>query len=265
MAARAMHTTTWAAGFLLGASAAAASAQTAPASTHLCVDRNGVTYTLAQRPDPGYSFFVRCHEEASAAAPRDSAAERARQFEQWRKSQSVLVSWPSLREPWPVVVRVGANVGPAGSAGSASPTRALAYLPIIERVAESHDLDPHYLKAMMHTESAFRADAISPKGAVGLMQLMPATAQRFGVADRQRLHDPEVNVETAARYIGYLRRLFDDDWTLITAAYNAGEGAVRRYGNKVPPFPETQNYVRQVDARLVHYSGSGWQAAAARP
>ena len=108
----------------------------------------------------------------------------------------------------------------------------------------------------MQAESAFDPSAVSRAGAMGLMQLMPATAKRFGVADPEQLRDPEVNVETAARYLSHLRRLFDGNWTLITAAYNAGEGAVRRYGNQVPPFAETQQYVRLVDARLQHYSGA---------
>ena len=80
------------------------------------------------------------------------------------------------------------------------------------------------------------------------------SARRFGVADpRTQLRDPEVNVETGARYLSHLRGLFNDDWYLITAAYNAGEGAVRKYGNKVPPYNETQNYVRSVERRFDQY------------
>ncbi len=117
-----------------------------------------------------------------------------------------------------------------------------------------YGLDRHYLTAIMHVESAFNPDAVSPVGATGLMQLMPATARRFGVTDpRRQLRDPETNVDAGAQYISYLRDLFKDDWYLITAAYNAGEGAVRKYGNAIPPYNETQNYVRSVEQRFEQY------------
>jgi soluble lytic murein transglycosylase-like protein len=125
---------------------------------------------------------------------------------------------------------------------------------VIARAASRHGLDRDYLTAIMHVESAFDPDAVSPVGATGLMQVMPATARRFGVTDpRTQLRDPEINVETGARYLSHLRVLFNDDWYLITAAYNAGEGAVRKYGNKVPPYNETQNYVRSVERRFDQY------------
>jgi soluble lytic murein transglycosylase-like protein len=210
-----------------------------------CVDRSGGHHTLASRPATAYSFFVSCEPlNPAAAAPSVQRVPAVR---------SITLSWPGAWAAMPAATWRSPPPG-RGRPAATWPARAANYLPVIHRVAEDYGLDPLYLKAVMHTESAFQRDAVSPKGAVGLMQLMPATAERFGVSDPGRLRDPEVNVETAARYLVHLRRLFDGDWTLITAAYNAGEGAVRRYGNTVPPFPETQNYVRQVDARLQQYS-----------
>ena len=98
------------------------------------------------------------------------------------------------------------------------------------------------LKAMVHVESAFNADAVSPKGAMGLMQLMPATAKRYGVTSRK---DPVASLEGGARYFHDLLVLFEQDLRLALAAYNAGENAVIKYQG-IPPYPETQNYVERV-------------------
>jgi soluble lytic murein transglycosylase-like protein len=94
----------------------------------------------------------------------------------------------------------------------------------------------------MHAESAFKKNAVSKKGAIGLMQLMPATAERFGVRDA---FNPEQNINGGTRYLSYLLKMFNNDIVLASAAYNAGENAVKKY-NGVPPFPETQNYVSKV-------------------
>ena len=122
----------------------------------------------------------------------------------------------------------------------------------LRKAADHTGVDYDLLKAVIAVESGFDAQAISPKGAVGLMQLMPATAQRFGVeASRQRsvqqqLADPAVNVPAGARYLNHLMGLFPGRLDLVLAAYNAGEGAVERHGRRVPPFAETQAYVRNV-------------------
>ncbi len=122
----------------------------------------------------------------------------------------------------------------------------------LRKAADHTGVDYDLLKAVIAVESGFDAQAISPKGAVGLMQLMPATAQRFGVeASRQRsvqqqLADPAVNVPAGARYLNHLMGLFPGRLDLVLAAYNAGEGAVRRAGQAIPPFQETRNYVKAV-------------------
>ena len=115
-----------------------------------------------------------------------------------------------------------------------------------------HGVDYELLQAVIATESGFDAAAVSPKGAVGLMQVMPTTASRFGVrADakrtvEQKLTDPAVNVPTGTRYLRHLLDLFPGRMDLALAAYNAGEGAVQRAGNQIPAYKETQNYVRTV-------------------
>lgn len=117
---------------------------------------------------------------------------------------------------------------------------------LVDAVAQSHGLEPALLLAVISAESGFRAKALSPKGAQGLMQLMPATARRLGVRDA---FDPEQNVRGGARYLNELLRLFDNDVRLALAAYNAGEDAVMRHGRAIPPYPETRQYVTRVLSR----------------
>jgi len=117
------------------------------------------------------------------------------------------------------------------------------YNPLIQDVAISTDLEPELLHAIIQVESAYNPKAVSPKGAVGLMQLMPATAKRFGVTDRTNPFD---NVYGGARYFNYLLGLFNYNKRLALAGYNAGENAVIRYGHKIPPYRETKNYVKKV-------------------
>jgi hypothetical protein len=109
-----------------------------------------------------------------------------------------------------------------------------------------NSVDPLLLYSIMHQESSFKARAISYKGARGLMQLMPPTASRFGVTN---IWDPKQNIEGGARYMRFLLDLFSGDVHLALAGYNAGEGAVMKYGNKVPPYSETREYVRRIGNR----------------
>lgn len=121
------------------------------------------------------------------------------------------------------------------------------YEPMINAAASKYGLDSALLHAVIRAESGYNPVAVSPKGAVGLMQLMPGTAARYGVGNR---HDPGANIEGGARYLSDLISLFGSNLTLAVAAYNAGENAVIRHGNKIPPYPETQQYVTRV---LGHY------------
>ena len=108
-----------------------------------------------------------------------------------------------------------------------------------------NSVDPVLLYSIMHQESTFKQGAISPKGARGLMQLMPPTARRFGVTN---IFDPRQNIEGGARYMRFLLDLFKDV-NLALAGYNAGEGAVMKFGYRVPPYRETQEYVRRISRR----------------
>ncbi len=117
---------------------------------------------------------------------------------------------------------------------------------LIVSAASYHGIEPLLLYSVMSQESAFDGQAVSPKGARGLMQLMPATAARFGVTN---IFDPQQNIYAGARYLSVLLDMFDGDVSLALAGYNAGEGAVKRYGYNVPPYPETINYVRKIKRR----------------
>ena len=107
-------------------------------------------------------------------------------------------------------------------------------------------IDPLLIYAQMHQESGFKLKATSYKGARGLMQLMPATAIRFGVTD---IYNPKQNIDAGIRYMRWLLDKFGGDVALALAGYNAGEGAVMKYGNQIPPYRETQEYVRRIGAR----------------
>lgn len=199
--------------------------QTARADLWAYVDERGVTHFAAEQVDSRYQLFFRGND------------------------------FDSTRDMPP-----GAPAAPAAlPAGGA---RLLAYFDIapdykrvkhhLRAASSQHGVDYELLQAVIATESGFDATAVSPKGAVGLMQVMPATASRFGVsADKkrtveQKLTDPAVNVPTGTRYLRHLLDLFEGRLDLALAAYNAGEGAVQRAGHRIPAYKETQNYVRTV-------------------
>ncbi len=125
-----------------------------------------------------------------------------------------------------------------------------AYDPIIIRMARVFGLEPALIKAVMHAESAFDRYATSQKGASGLMQLMPATAEQYGVRD---VYDPVENVRAGVNYLRDLMERFNNDMPLVLAAYNAGETAVEQHRG-VPPYTETRNYVVKVLKYHRHYA-----------
>lgn len=133
--------------------------------------------------------------------------------------------------------------------GKALARRIREFASLITTAASRYQLDPALLHAVIRAESGYNPAAVSHKGAVGLMQLMPETAARYGVLDS---YDPAENIDGGARYLSDLLALFGDDLRLAVAAYNAGEGAVIKYGNQIPPYQETQTYVSRV---LSYYRG----------
>ncbi len=113
----------------------------------------------------------------------------------------------------------------------------------IRRLARQFNIPHTLVHAVITAESSYDPNAVSSAGAMGLMQLMPETARNYGVSNRR---DPSQNMRAGVRYLSYLLGLFDNDLRLALAAYNAGENAVKSYGNRIPPYRETQRYVRKV-------------------
>ena len=170
----------------------------------------------------------------AATSPRVTINEAARQ---WAAADRERVTPP----PQPT-----ASAAPPNAVTPRFATaQAQRWTPLINRVAREEGIDPALVHSVIAAESAYNPTACSPKGAVGLMQLMPATAERFGLARAAR-HRPEPNLRAGIRYLRWLMATFDHDPRLALAGYNAGEDAVLKYGRQIPPYPETQTYVRRV-------------------
>ncbi len=147
----------------------------------------------------------------------------------------------SLHRGYVLIFRKGRKVTPQSwSRGYALNLK--RYGPVVDQVAQRHQLDAALVHAVVQVESSYNPVAVSRAGAVGLMQLMPETAQRYGVPDRR---DPHRNLDGGVRYLRDLILRFNNV-VLALAAYNAGENAVERYGNRIPPYPETRRYVQKV-------------------
>jgi len=217
-----------------------------------------------------------------------AATAQNRVFDNFDRSQGVNVYLPPAPEPQPVTRRVKKNgrwivvtedplvkktgsSRPTQSVTDGLATRDRGYNPNGTRLAmgssthlkgfttgnPQHDqfivdssrryrIDPLLIYSQMHQESSFKIRATSYKGASGLMQLMPATARRFGVT---KIYDPQQNIDAGVKYMRWLLDTFNQDVVLALAGYNAGEGAVMKYGWRVPPYRETQEYVRRISAR----------------
>ncbi len=186
------------------------------------VDASGQVY-FTDTPLQGNRYRLEWQREASKIAPASLGAVRPQTgiIAQGR----VLTSRPI--EPLPQ---------------SQAERRAL-YHPLILANARRYGLSPGLLHAIIRAESAYNPQAVSPKGAHGLMQLMPMTSARYGVRDP---FDPAENIRGGAAYLRDLLDLFDQDVKLALAGYNAGEGAVLKYGRQIPPYDETQEYIRRV-------------------
>ena len=160
--------------------------------------------------------------------------------------------------PKPVVARVIAAVVAEPGAGLGVGLGVDANLQqIVEDAARRNQVDPLLVHSVIQVESNYNASAVSPKGAQGLMQLIPSTARRFGARNS---FDVKENVEAGVKYLKYLNSLYPNDLRLTLAAYNAGEGAVAKYRNNIPPYRETENYVYKVGEKY----GSARRAAEQR-
>jgi soluble lytic murein transglycosylase-like protein len=150
-----------------------------------------------------------------------------------------------LKDPGSYRLKPEYNSG--GAVKTSSPSRALTigqdklpFAAMVAAAATEQQLDPALLHAIIHVESRHNPEAVSPKGAIGLMQVLPETARRMGV---DSISTPAANINAGARYMRFLLDIFGKDVLLALAAYNAGENAVIRYGNQIPPYPETLVYV----------------------
>lgn len=214
------------------------------------VDEAGVTHYAETQVDERYEqLFDSAHIDLL-----DPKADMAALEQQWAKQKKAAEAAKRLASQAVVVAGSGPTVNWSRSRGY------LAFSSHLREAAQQHAIDYALLRAIVAAESGFNPNAVSPKGAVGLMQLMPATAQRYGVQGdertsiQQKLTDPRTNIQAGVRYLKYLMRLFPGRLDLTVAAYNAGEGAVQRAGNQIPNYTETQNYVRTV---LRLYGGGG--------
>lgn len=153
---------------------------------------------------------------------------------------------PHLDKRYKLVYKIPTAPNLRPNAWSASGPRVVdieKLVPIIAEAARAHGLDAKLIHAVIRAESGYNENAVSSKGAVGLMQLIPATAQRYGVVNS---YDPTQNIAGGTRYLRDLLKMFNGNIELALAGYNAGENAVIRAGNRIPPYPETMAYVPKV-------------------
>ena len=209
------------------------------------VDAKGVAHFSAEKLDERYELFFRGNESFSAGGLKAARG--------LGDTKTVKLS--------------------AGTGSAYAPPKLLAYFDVspnykavkhlLREASATHGIDYELLQALIATESGFDTNAVSPKGAVGLMQLIPPTAERYGVrADKkssisQKLTDSKTNIRAGSSYLRDLIDMFPGQLELAVAAYNAGEGAVQRAGNKIPNYPETKNYVKTVMQLYGHLKPSG--------
>lgn len=206
-----------------------------PAIAHAyeCETEDGLKFSSSRALNEKFSLaLVDCTPETQPTA----VSEQLHLYDAPTTALAVISAGRIL--PPPIVVASRGSIGPS------------LYAAQTAAVGRDYDIDPDLLRAVMHVESRGDAAAISPKGARGLMQVMPATARRFGVREPLvELSDPMVNIRTGAAYLKTLQGRFGNNLELVLAAYNAGEGAVIKYGRKIPPYRETQGYVTSVLGR----------------
>ena len=201
------------------------------------VDARGVAHLAAEKLDDRYELFSR-------GRPSFSMGDLAGESRTESKSQAPAEASPQPEVAPPLPPQLVKFFETSAGYRQAQP--------LLRDASRSQGVDYELLKALIVAESGFDPKAVSPKGAIGLMQVMPATAERWGVRGdaklsiEKKLADPQLNVRTGTRYLRHLIGLFPDRLDLALAAYNAGEGAVQRAGNRIPPYRETQNYVKTV-------------------
>jgi soluble lytic murein transglycosylase-like protein len=218
--------------------------QPAHADVYGYIDENGLAHFAAERLDDRYVLFMK---GAAVTAPDDKG--------------EAAIALPATELPDADAYLNASKRDALDNAGGMRQRLVRAVLqhpsvptvePLIRQAATRHGVDPALVKAVIAAESGFNPQAVSPKGAIGLMQVIPDTGARYGVTGdarrtaAQKLADPKTNIATGVRYLSDLLRMFSGNLELVLAAYNAGEGAVQKHGNDIPPYAETQNYVKTV-------------------
>jgi len=219
--------------------------QPARADVYGYIDENGLAHFAAERLDDRYVLFMKGAAVAGKASDRDDTT----------------IAQPAGELPDADAYLNASRRDALDNAGGMRQRLVRAVLqhpnvptvePLIRQAASKQGIDPALVKAVIAAESGFNPQAVSPKGAIGLMQVIPDTGARYGVTGdarrtaAQKLADPKTNITTGVHYLSDLLRMFSGNLELVLAAYNAGEGAVQKHGNDIPPYAETQNYVKTV-------------------
>ncbi len=217
------------------------SQQNARADVYGFIDDKGVAHFAAERVDARYELFFKGGESfdtQQGIASKDASKSDSKNAAATKESTSSTAAKDKANSKIQAYFDVSTNF------------KAVRHH--MRDAAKTYNVDFELLQAVIVAESGFDHLAVSPKGAIGLMQLMPDTAKRFGVnADKSKsvelkLRDPKTNINAGAKYLRTLINMFPGKLELAIASYNAGEGAVQKYGNKIPPYKETQNYVSTV-------------------
>src|SRR6185503_15862971 len=208
-------------------------------------DHFEVSEVVAQTPSTNgvYDKPAWIYLKGGARVEADSATQSPAGV--WYKRGSMSIFLDSSRVDR-IEVEDPATVAQAGKKASGWSTGRTGLDSLIRQNGNKYGVDPYLIFLVMEQESHFNTHAVSPKGARGLMQLMPGTAARFGV---RRAHDPAQNISGGTRYLKELLNRFNNRVDLVLASYNAGEGAVIRFGHRVPPYRETRNYVKRISYR----------------
>jgi soluble lytic murein transglycosylase-like protein len=228
------------------------------AKAESCVPATQMFQSLSAESAKKYELLVDSCSASAAVGRQKHESELLKQFDS--QSSSLSMSGASSRSSTfalvpttttygnPNAITTGERlqyVAPKGP--RALNARAVALAPNIRTAANSYDIDPLFLHAIAHVESRHNPNAVSKAGAKGVMQVIPATARRFGMSNPTRdLLNPQLNIEVSSAYLKFLQGRYGNNLPLVLAAYNAGEGAVEKYGRRIPPYAETQGYVREV-------------------
>ncbi len=201
---------------------------------------------VAEKPKATYGTYdqtVWIYLKGGARVEADNASESPAGVWYKRSSMDIFIDRSRIDR---IALEDPATVAQTGKKASGWSTGRPGLDRLIRVNGSKYNVDPYLIFLVMEQESHFNTHAVSPKGARGLMQLMPGTAARFGV---RRSHDPAQNISGGTRYLRELLNRFNNRVDLVLASYNAGEGAVAKFGNRVPPYQETRNYVKKISYR----------------